>query len=127
MKLKQYILIIVICIVCFNCSKEEFEYLPSEIEFVYLDGSAIPLGECIDPLSNYAISLSVRTNGIGEFPVTKLLYSFNGALQSTTFLREETKLIPVVFRDGENVAQLFEEGFECRINFVTQGEFELVE
>lgn len=99
----------------------------NKISFVYADGSEIPTGECLDLSSNYAVKIETEKEGIGSLKPTKIEYTLNGVAYSITFAEITTKLVPVKVSAGENISQIIGTTIIGTINFVDQGNFELVE
>ncbi len=128
MKTRVYIVVTTFLILFSSCSKDDdkLQIASIEINFVYVDGTPISTGTCINPSSKYAISVQVISEGNGQMNPTQIEYTLNGVKHSTTFNSPGTKILPVVLINGPNIAQLSDNGATKSINYVTQGEFKLV-
>ncbi len=128
MKLKIYSILIIIFMLFLGCRKEEFTIIsPINISFVHADGSQILEGECITPDNDYAILIETSSSGVGFVKVLRVDYTFNGALQTMTFLKDGDQINPVTLVSGINTAQIIESETSTSIVFVNQGDFELIE
>ncbi|MCL6295855.1 hypothetical protein [Jejuia spongiicola] len=131
-----YITIIILCFVL-GCSKnddnpapppvtvESFD--PVSIEFVHEDGTGITANDCITPDEAYAIQITTTKNNNGNTAVSKIEYTINGAIYSMSFTAAGTKRNPIVLVDGRNVAELSSTGTSSEVNYIEQGDFELVD
>ncbi|PIA82003.1 hypothetical protein BFR04_11910 [Gaetbulibacter sp. 4G1] len=131
-----YIIIIILCFVL-GCSKnddnpapppvtvESFD--PVSIEFVHEDGTGITANDCITPDEAYAIQITTTKNNNGNTAVSKIEYTINGAIYSMSFTAAGTKRNPIVLVDGRNVAELSSTGTSTEVNYIEQGDFELVD
>ncbi len=131
-----YITIIILCFVL-GCSKnddnpapppvtvESFD--PVSIEFVHEDGTGITANDCITPEEAYAIQITTTKNNNGNTAVSKIEYTINGAIYSMSFTAAGTKRNPIVLVDGRNVAELSSTGTSSEVNYIEQGDFELVD
>tara|TARA_R110002049_G_scaffold307628_1_gene508688 strand:+ start:16503 stop:16916 length:414 start_codon:yes stop_codon:yes gene_type:complete len=137
MKTKYYYITIIILCVVLGCSKnddnpapppitvESFD--PVSIEFVHEDGTSISSTDCITPDEAYSIQITTTKNSNGTTDVSKIEYTINGALYSMSFSEAGTKRNPIVLVDGRNVAELSSTGTSSEINYIEQGDFELVD
>ncbi|AUP81275.1 hypothetical protein [Flavivirga eckloniae] len=130
-----YITIIILCFVL-GCSKNDDDPVPPpatvesfdpvSIEFVHEDGTGITANDCITPDEAYAIQITTTKNSSGTTKVSKIEYTINGALYSMSFSEAGTKRNPIVLVYGRNVAELSSTGTSNEVNYIEQGEFELV-
>ncbi|MEX1383048.1 hypothetical protein, partial [Lutibacter sp.] len=122
MKIKSYniLVLIAILIVFLGCSKDDdFKLLDPEIVFVNSDGNSVLEGWCIDLNENYALQITLKSNGNGKFKTKKKIdYTINGVPYSVTFTELGTKTIPVNFIEGTNVAQLIDTGESISLDVV---------
>ena len=111
-----------------GCSKEEFRIIsPDNISFVHADGTQILEGECITPDNDYAILIETSSSGVGFVKTLRVDYTFNGALQTMTFLEDGNQMNPVSLVNGINTAQIIASEESSSIIFVDQGDFELIQ
>lgn len=101
--------------------------LVDEISFVYADGFSIPLGACLDLKSAYAVKIKTKVEGDGPVESTNIKYTINGILYSMEFSGSGSKMNLVSIKLGQNIARVFSTNLESEINFIAQGDFELVE
>lgn len=130
MKIKTYSIFIVLLLLVFlGCSKdEEFTIIsPANISFVHENGTEISIDECINPEGKYAVKIETTAQGSGKYKVISVDYTVNGVLKTMTFLKEGSQINPVTLLDGLNTVQIVESGYTSNLNFVAQGEFQLVE
>ena len=113
MKIKRYNILVltVLLILVLGCSKEDdFQLLDPEILFVDSDGTTLVKEECLDSNNTYALQITLLSNN-GEFRSNEIIeYTINGVVYSVTFTELGTKIIPLNFINGTNVAQLVESG-----------------
>lgn len=72
-----------------------------EIVFVYRDGLDIPIGDCINPTTEYALKISAKDNI--ERAVS---YQFNGVTYEISILTNDSKLIDIDLIYGVNTANI---------------------
>ena len=104
----------------------DLSYLESGIEIVKQDGSPLDAFNCIDPLQNYAVRISVSPQGQGEITPTNVNYTVNGNTSSVTFLNPESKLINIEIVNGLNTVQLVVSGLSDTAKLNPLPEFEIV-
>ncbi|RZS92450.1 hypothetical protein [Aquimarina brevivitae] len=126
--MKTYICIILIALVFVGCSKDDgvTTFSANSINFVQSDGRAIVDRDCIDPNGQYAIVIEANAVGSGPDTPTKIEFTVNGALYSTTFTNDEMKIIPITLQDGNNIAELVTNGISSSIYVIVQDDFVLV-
>ena len=129
MKIKIAIIFITFLLVFVSCSKdEEFTIIsPANISFVHENGTELTINECINPEGKYAVKIETTAEGSGKYKVISIDYTINGVLKTMTFLKEGAQVNPVTLLDGLNTVQIVESGYTSNLNFVAQGEFQLVE
>ncbi|MBW1298597.1 hypothetical protein [Aquimarina litoralis] len=129
--MKKYIAInlLLVSILFYNCSNEDdvTTFVPISINFAYPDGTVILEDDCINPAEQFSIAIGVNTFGVGPSIPTKVDYTVNGALYSTTFTNDEIKMIPITLQEGTNIAQIVNNGRSSTIHITTQDDFVLVE
>jgi len=101
--------------------------IANKISFVFADGSEIPAGECLDINKDYGIYVEVIVEGTGKIEPTEIEYTLNGVLYKMVFAEEGGKLNTINIIEGANTVQVIGTNLENAINFVAQGDFELVE
>lgn len=129
MKIKQFGILITLLMVFLSCSKdEEFTIIsPTNISFVHEDGSKISINECINPNGKYAVLIETTSKGNGKYKIIVVEYTVNGALYSMTFLKEGAQICPITLAAGQNTAQISGSALTSNIQYIAQGDFELVE
>ncbi len=127
MKVRPYLILIIFFTLLTSCSKdEEVKISNIELNFVDANNSIISENSCIDPNSTYGLKIQVLTEGSGQMKPTKIEYTLNGVIHGITFSAASIKIIPVELINGPNIAQLLINGKIKRVNFMAQGEFQLV-
>lgn len=127
MKIKQIYILILVTIVFFGCSdhEDEITIYPQGISFVHADGSEISKNECINPDLKYAVK--VKTNYVDAKRPFRVDYSVNGVVYTMTFTTSISQINPVTLSNGTNSAQIIGSNYKAVLNYVDQGDFELVE
>jgi hypothetical protein len=128
MRYKLGIQSIALVLVFISCTKQEelITIVPNKIAFVHENGTPILYNECINPNSKYAIAISTKGEGNGNFSPKNVAYSINGVPYSMSFARDGTQLFSVVLVDGINKAEITATSFNTTLNFNAHTEFEIV-
>lgn len=125
-----YALMVLLLFVFSGCSKDDdfITISPYNISFVHADGSAIEEGECINPFESYAVSIITKAEGDkGSFKTKVVEYTVNGITYSMIFVKDGAQLKQITLLKGVNSAQIADSGYAVTLNYVSQGDFELVE
>ena len=112
-----------------SCSNDDdvTTFSPRSISFIYSNGISLSADDCIDPNAQYAILIDVNAVGNGPSVPTKVEFTVNGAVFSTTFTDRQAKSIPIAIKEGVNIAELVKSGVSSTVYVVLQDDFELVE
>ena len=109
---------------CFSCSSGNGE-TPMTLEdfslrFVYLDGTALEQGACIDPNGKYALAIE----GYKMRYLDEVKYTINGVVYTINFTEDGTHIIPINLEPGQNTAKLLDANVSATLHFSVQGGFE---
>lgn len=112
----------------FGCSSddESIKVKPDAITFVYADGTEIVEKECINPSTKYAVKIEINSKGIKKNEPLRVDYSVNGVVYTMTFSSIGSQINPIKLVEGNNVGQIIGTDYKCNLNYIAQGDFELV-
>lgn len=126
----KYILILALLIITFfSCSTEEVPntIYASEISFVHADGTAISVNECNNSNLKYAVKIQTTSKSNANGIPLKVDYSVNGVLYTMNFTMSGAQINPIELAEGNNSAYIIGTDYKSSFNYITQGDFELVE
>ena len=126
--MRSYLYIILFALIFTSCSNDDdvTTFSPKSIKFIHSNGAIIEEGDCIDPSGEYAIVIEVNAVGNGPNIPTKVEFTVNGAVYSTTFTNRVSKSIPIDIKEGGNIAELVKTGISSSIYVTIQDDFVLV-
>lgn len=127
MKIKSYYILALVMFLFLGCSdhEEPINIYPQSISFVHADGSKISESECISPNVKYAIK--IETNHVDINRPFRVDYSVNGVVYTMTFALNISEINPITLVNGTNTAQIIGSNHTTVLNYVDQGDFQLVE
>ena len=129
--MKKYLYpgLILILVLFTNCSNDDdgtTTFAPESIGFLNSDNIQIGEKDCIDPDGQYSVVINVSKVGRGPYEATKVEYTVNGESYSTTFTKNERKSIPVILKEGANIAEFVSNGVSSTVYITAQDDFVLV-
>jgi hypothetical protein len=115
-----------------SCQKEVAPITPqngslasTNISFVYENGNPIDAGSCINPSTNYAIAITLKSNGTIPSNGITTKFTINGLNDEMTFLTDGTKTKKITLVNGKNSAIITDTKQEATINLITSA-FEVI-
>ena len=141
MKTLSYYIIFTLMLLTLGCSKSDDSndtsnpvleikvlesFNPISIIFVHEDGTSILSDECITPNVAYAIQIETSKNSQGNTQVSRVDYTFNGALFSMSFSQAGIKRNPISLVNGKNIAEIATTAISSEITYTIQDDFQLV-
>ncbi|UOY06199.1 hypothetical protein L0P88_20020 [Muricauda sp. SCSIO 64092] len=125
MKRNLNICVLPLLLFCFSCSSDNGDQKTLEdfsLRFVYLDGTALEQGACVDPNGQYALAIE----GYKMSYLDEVKYTINSVVYTINFTEDGTHIIPIHLEPGQNTAKLLDANVSATLHFSIQGGFEEV-